>query len=73
MLRRPSPATLFLGLLAALSVVGVRQEQGSPLTAGTDAPSIRLNDQDGRAVAVFPPPEGTWTILAFYPKAATPG
>ena len=37
---------------------------------------IRLNDQSGRAVKLTAPKpgeDGAWTVLAFFPKAATPG
>ena len=39
---------------------------------GKAAPSFRLNDHTGRAVEVGGEAEG-WTVLAFFPKAATPG
>lgn len=39
---------------------------------GQPAPAIRLNDDTGTAVAVGGKGE-RWTVLAFYPKAATPG
>jgi len=40
---------------------------------GSKAPDFRLNDQDGKAVRLAPGKGPAWTILAFYPKAATPG
>lgn len=43
-----------------------------PPTVGEPAPVFRLNDQDGAAVAVGGQSQ-TWTVVAFYPKAATPG
>ena len=36
------------------------------------APSLRLNDHQGRIVALGGEREN-WTVLAFFPKAATPG
>ena len=39
---------------------------------GKPAPVIRLNDHTGTAVTVGGTAEA-WTVLAFYPKAATPG
>ena len=42
------------------------------LKLGEAAPVFRLNDQDGHAVAVGGKSDH-WTVLAFYPKAATPG
>lgn len=41
---------------------------------GKPAPVIRLNDQHGKAVQIAPREGGArWTVLAFFPKAATPG
>ena len=43
---------------------------------GKPVPAFRLNDHTGAAVAIAPDAdatEGNWTVLAFYPKAATPG
>ena len=39
---------------------------------GKPAPVVRLNDHTGAAVTIGGKAE-TWTVLAFYPKAATPG
>ncbi|MDP6929665.1 MAG: redoxin domain-containing protein [Planctomycetota bacterium] len=39
---------------------------------GQAAPKFRLNDHGGAAVKVGGKSK-TWTVLAFYPKAATPG
>jgi peroxiredoxin Q/BCP len=39
---------------------------------GKPAPAFRLNDDGGRAVAVGGK-AAAWTVLAFFPKAATPG
>ncbi|MFT7679617.1 MAG: hypothetical protein ACI8QC_003621 [Planctomycetota bacterium] len=40
-------------------------------TLGKTAPGLRLNDQSGKAIALdF---AERWTVLAFFPKAATPG
>lgn len=39
---------------------------------GAMAPTFRLNDHEGRAVDVGGTAKA-WTVLAFYPKAATPG
>ena len=44
---------------------------------GQPAPTLRLNNHQGKAVAISPTgpadEEKTWTVLAFFPKAATPG
>jgi hypothetical protein len=43
-------------------------------TVGQPAPAFRLNDQTGALVSVGgEDKDGDWTVLAFYPKAATPG
>ena len=43
-------------------------------TIGQPAPVFRLNNHLGRATTVGPrEEEATWTVLAFFPKAATPG
>lgn len=39
---------------------------------GKSAPTFRLNDQEGRVVTVGGETEH-WTVLAFYPRARTPG
>lgn len=44
----------------------------SPPAVGAPAPTFRLNDHLGSAVAVGAASE-RWTVVAFYPKAATPG
>lgn len=38
---------------------------------GAPAPTIRLNNTDGIPVQVASPDR--WSLLAFFPKAATPG
>ena len=40
---------------------------------GKPAPTFRLNDHEGKAVSVGANDDALWTVLAFYPKAATPG
>ena len=66
---------LFLGLAllcAPLFAQGeIKQAPARPET-GKPAPAFRLNDHEGRAVQVGGRAE-TWTVLAFYPKAATGG
>jgi hypothetical protein len=39
---------------------------------GKPAPRLRLNDETGKAVSVGGE-SAQWTVLAFFPKAATPG
>jgi len=41
---------------------------------GKPAPTFRLNNHEGKAITIAPrEEEPTWTVLAFFPKAATPG
>jgi|SoiMethySBSTD1v2_1073268.scaffolds.fasta_scaffold5891717_2 cytochrome oxidase Cu insertion factor (SCO1/SenC/PrrC family) len=43
-------------------------------TVGSAAPEFRLNDQQGHLVPLGTArSDGKWTVVAFYPKAATPG
>ncbi len=69
-------------ILAAVASVGLwlGQDSSKPragLEVGQQLPEFRLNDSTGRARRVAPPgpdqPAGRWTVVAFYPKAATPG
>ena len=39
---------------------------------GKPAPALRLNDHTGNAVSLGGK-RSNWTVLAFFPKAATPG
>lgn len=65
-------------VLGALPLTWLGQEPApkpAPAPAavvGVAAPSLRLNDHTGKVAAVGGAAE-RWTILAFYPKAATPG
>ena len=64
-------------LIAACMLVMV----GLAATAGEDdrpkvgdpAPSFRLNDHEGRALSLAKVSKDAWVVLAFYPKADTPG
>jgi len=51
-----------------------QQDKQTPtkVQVGHAAPSFRLNDHHGKAVMVGGESD-VWTVLAFYPKAATPG
>ena len=62
--------------LAVLASATFLPQQGSAdkgPVVGKPAPTIRLNDHDGKAVQIRANDEGRWTVLAFFPKAATPG
>jgi len=65
-------ALLLLIPLHAQDPVDSGKEPPAPPAVGQKAPVFRLNDHTGRAVSVGGPAE-TWTVVAFYPKAATPG
>lgn len=66
-----------LTLAAALLLSLVMSQDTNPtpppaLEVGAIAPALRLNDERGQAVSLGGERE-TWTVLAFYPKALTPG
>ena len=50
------------------------QQQRGPKVpqVGDRLPAFRLNDHEGNAVKIGGKSKG-WTIVAFYPKALTPG
>ena len=78
-MRLPSRLQAALALLPTLALLtGALQERKStpqPPTVGEAAPTFRLNDHTGRPVTVGGADEDTqlWTVVAFYPKAMTPG
>ena len=54
------------------------QDDAKPvqLAEGDAAPLTRLNDQDGKAATIggdHSEENSDWTVVAFFPKAATPG
>lgn len=66
-------------LASALVAFPLFWQQEKPVPAqpespvvGEQAPAFRLNDHAGRAVAVGGQ-SAQWTVVAFYPKAMTPG
>jgi len=64
-----------LAVALALTLAVAQQpppESPPPLEVGAVAPTLRLNDDRGQAVTVGGA-ASTWTVLAFYPKALTPG
>lgn len=61
---------LFVPLLVA--VQDTRKSQPAGPTVGKAAPVFRLNDHAGKVVRVGGESK-TWTVVAFYPKAATRG
>ena len=61
-------------LLLVVLVAAVALQDAPKIPAvGEKAPTFRLNDQTGSAVSVGANEDGAWSIVAFYPKAATPG
>lgn len=75
--RHPSPLPWvlagLLGLaLVATAVVAEEPKQGGPAVDDA-APDFRLNDAAGRAVRLSEHARDAWAIVAFFPKAATPG
>lgn len=67
------PVALTVTLLLA-GVAAMAQGEGTKAPdVGGAAPDFRLNDQDGKAVQLSKLRESGWTILAFFPKAMTPG
>jgi peroxiredoxin Q/BCP len=49
------------------------EDDGRELEVGAVPGAFRLNDQDGAAVAAGGGKDHGWFVLAFYPKALTPG
>ena len=64
-------AALLLPVLAQDPARDAEQDVAGPVV-GKAAPAFRVNDHTGRGVAVGGKSKA-WTVLAFYPKAATPG
>lgn len=65
--------SLLLALLPCAFVAQDAQERKAPrAVVGADAPQFRLNDHAGKVAALGGASE-RWSVLAFYPKAATPG
>jgi len=65
--------TIFLALTLAL-LTGSLQTTQAPKRpeAGKPAPTLRLNDHRGEIVELGGK-RANWSVLAFFPKAATPG
>ena len=62
---------------AAVLALGVAmaqdEEEAKMLDTGAKAPDFRLNDQDGKAIRLSDLKGKSWAVVAFFPKAATPG
>lgn len=65
---------LLFPLLALLGASWFGSQTGAPKKpeVGKPAPTLRLNDHRGAIVEVGGK-RTNWTVLAFFPKAATPG
>ena len=63
------PLALALALFALVVQDG---KKPALLEVGKEAPAFRLNDHTGKVVALGGKREN-WTVVAFFPKAATPG
>lgn len=64
---------LVAGAFGLLALAVAAAEPKGPPAVGDAAPDFRLNDQDGRALRFSEHARGAWAVLAFFPKAATPG
>jgi peroxiredoxin Q/BCP len=62
-----------VALLAAGLAFAEDTDDDGRLAVGDRAPDFRLNDDRGRAVRLADANEASWVVLAFYPKASTPG
>jgi len=58
-------------VVAGLALAGDEEEER--IVTGQEAPGFRLNDQHGKALSLAEHGKGAWTVLAFFPKASTPG
>lgn len=67
--------SLFLAASAVLLTMGMQGNPTAPQKrpeAGKPAPTLRLNDHKGELVELGGK-RANWSVLAFFPKAATPG
>lgn len=68
---------LAVGLAFALTLASAAPagegDEPAKVEVGAPAPTFRLNDHEGSAVALGGGKDHGWFVLAFYPKAMTPG
>jgi len=73
---------LLAGLLALAATAGRAEEPGderaepdekTELEVGEKLPAFKLKNQDGKWVTHEDAARGRWLVLAFFPKAGTPG
>lgn len=67
------PLPLLFAGLASSQEPRPKESPSSRPAVGERAPSFRLNDHTGRAVELPLIEENAWTVIAFFPKASTPG
>lgn len=67
-----TPTALSVAVLCA-GVAIAQEGRTTALEIGGEAPDFRLNDQDGKAARLQDLRASGWTVLAFFPKALTPG
>jgi peroxiredoxin Q/BCP len=81
-MRTGTAAAAILAAACAVAAVAagaaLAQEKGGAMgtglvEAGAEAPDFRLNDHEGRAVRLSDLRGKHWVVLAFFPKAMTPG
>ena len=65
------PAAIVVASLVALA--SAEDEREVAPKVGATAPAFRLNDHEGRATTLAEARKGHWVVLAFFPRAATPG
>jgi len=63
---------LLAATLALLTLAPQGTQAPKRPEVGKPAPSLRLNDHKGEIVELGTK-RANWSVLAFYPKAATPG
>jgi len=63
---------LLLSIVALLSATLIPQSGAKKPEVGKPAPTVRLNDHHGNIVELGGK-RANWSVLAFFPKAATPG
>ena len=70
-MRLLAPAAILVAVFVALA--SADDERPVAPKVGATAPDFRLNDHEGRATSLAEAREGHWVVLAFFPRAATPG
>jgi len=63
---------LLIGALALFTLAPQDAGKKAMPEIGKPAPTLRLNDHNGQIVSRGGAHD-SWTVLAFFPKAATPG